>query len=272
MKNDYYVAISYIDPDIGLIMGNIFITVDYPINKRTINIFHEEVANTAHKMDDSIVKETVTVIGILDITSVQPNLNTTYYITIKFNNVNTSAIQIKKTISYPLTNNTFDAFLESVKDDVIEFNQKYLNVRDNICIENMIKLDQEPSLKRKIITLCGSSKFKNQFKEQYERLSSLGYIVLSLACFSHTDNINISCRQEEKLLKIHKHKIDISDQVFVINYGNYIGDGTVEEIEYAKSKGIEVIYMEPTNKVGIEIMKPVNNGGNVNDKLYKKLK
>ena len=52
---------------------------------------------------------------------------------------------------------------------------------------------------------------------------------------------------KEMLDEIHKQKIDMSDEIFVINVGEYIGESTRSEIEYAKSKNKVVNYLEPIN-------------------------
>lgn len=44
---------------------------------------------------------------------------------------------------------------------------------------------------------------------------------------------------------MHKRKIDMADEVFVINVGGYIGSSTQSEIEYASATGKTVNYLEP---------------------------
>ena len=43
---------------------------------------------------------------------------------------------------------------------------------------------------------------------------------------------------------MHKQKIDMSDEIYVINVGGYIGESTKSEIEYAKEKGKGISYRE----------------------------
>ena len=45
---------------------------------------------------------------------------------------------------------------------------------------------------------------------------------------------------------MHKRKIDMADEIFVINVGGYIGFSTRSEIEYAKATNKVVSYLEPT--------------------------
>ena len=46
---------------------------------------------------------------------------------------------------------------------------------------------------------------------------------------------------------MHKRKIDMADEIFVINVGGYIGKSTQNEIAYAKSKGITIRYLDDSS-------------------------
>ena len=52
-------------------------------------------------------------------------------------------------------------------------------------------------------------------------------------------------KTKEMLDDMHKRKIDMADEIYVINVGDYIGDSTKSEIAYAKAHGIKVNYLEP---------------------------
>ncbi len=51
--------------------------------------------------------------------------------------------------------------------------------------------------------------------------------------------------QKIGLDELHKRKIDLADEVLVLNIGGYIGDSTRSEIEYAGSLGMPIRYQEP---------------------------
>lgn len=114
----------------------------------------------------------------------------------------------------------------------------------NIMIENY-----------KIVTLCGSTKFKKEFLEIQKKLTLLGYIVISVGLFGHSGDNEVWENMDEGTLTktksmlddMHKRKIDLSDMIYVINVGGYIGESTRSEIEYAKSTGKEVHYLESVN-------------------------
>lgn len=94
----------------------------------------------------------------------------------------------------------------------------------------------------KVITLCGSTKFKNQFEQANAFLTLQGNIVIGLAFFEQSEGFEITQEQAELLGNIHFRKIDISDEIFVINVDGYIGNSTRKEIEYAKEKGKTIRY------------------------------
>ena len=99
----------------------------------------------------------------------------------------------------------------------------------------------------KVITLCGSTRFKKEFEEVQRKLTLEGNIVLSVGLFSHEEENGEDWAEngiKEMLDDIHKRKIDMSDEIFVINKDGYIGSSTASEIEYAKTKGMPIRYME----------------------------
>lgn len=95
-----------------------------------------------------------------------------------------------------------------------------------------------------MITLCGSTKFRQQFEEINARLTMGGNVVISVGVFGHANNVEFSEGQKEKLDKIHFQKIDMADEIFVINVGGYIGSSTKREIEYARSQNKTVKFLE----------------------------
>jgi hypothetical protein len=100
--------------------------------------------------------------------------------------------------------------------------------------------------KFKIITLCGSTKFKDEFIAEQKRLTLEGNIVISVGLFGHSGDDEVwSERTKEMLDDMHKRKIDLADEIFVINVGGYTGSSTISEIEYAIKTNKAVRYLEP---------------------------
>ena len=102
--------------------------------------------------------------------------------------------------------------------------------------------------KYKVITLCGSTKFKEQYLEAQKRLTLEGNIVISVGLFGHSGDDDVWTEGTKAMLDdMHKRKIDMADEIFVINVGGYIGDSTRREIAYAKNTGKSVKYLESIN-------------------------
>ena len=106
-----------------------------------------------------------------------------------------------------------------------------------------------------VITLCGSTRFKEEFIKVQKQLTLEGNIVISVGLFGHSGDSEVwenmdegtFTKTKEMLDDMHKRKIDMADSIFVINVGGYIGDSTRSEIEYAKNNGKEVRYLEEGN-------------------------
>jgi len=94
-----------------------------------------------------------------------------------------------------------------------------------------------------VVTLCGSTRFKDDFIKIQKELTLRGCIVISVGCFGHWGDA-ISDSQKVMLDDMHKRKIDMADTIFVINRDGYIGESTKSEIEYAENQGKTVAYME----------------------------
>ena len=99
--------------------------------------------------------------------------------------------------------------------------------------------------KYKVITLCGSTKFKDDFIRVQKELTLQGNIVISVGLFGHSGDGEAFTEDTKKMLDdMHKRKIDMADEIFVINKDGYIGQSTRSEIDYAKSTNKKVNYME----------------------------
>ena len=96
-----------------------------------------------------------------------------------------------------------------------------------------------------VITLCGSTRFKDQFLEAQKRLTLAGNIVISVGLFGHSGDDEVWTEGTKEMLDdMHKRKIDMADRIYVINVNGYIGSSTRSEIEYARKKGKQVLFLE----------------------------
>ena len=95
------------------------------------------------------------------------------------------------------------------------------------------------SVKPKVICLCGSTKFYEEFMRANAEETLKGNIVISVGIFCHKPElynppISVSEADKQMLDELHKTKIDMSDEILVINKDGYIGQSTKNEIEYSK--------------------------------------
>jgi len=106
--------------------------------------------------------------------------------------------------------------------------------------------------KYKVITLCGSTRFREEFMKAQKELTLKGNIVISVGLYGHSGDSEVwesmnegtLTKTKEMLDDMHKRKIDMADEIFVINVGGYIGESTKSEIQYAKATGKNVNYLE----------------------------
>lgn len=93
----------------------------------------------------------------------------------------------------------------------------------------------------KIVTICGSMKFKDKMMEIAKELEIKNkYIVIQCVY----GNEKFSEEEQKILADLHYKKIEISDAIYVINVDGYIGNSTSKEIAYAKQLGKEIIYLK----------------------------
>lgn len=107
----------------------------------------------------------------------------------------------------------------------------------------------------KVICLCGSTRFPEAFELANAHESLLGHIVVGVGLFGHADRPtgakhltsdgDESTAVKKLLDELHFRKIDLSDEILVINVGGYIGGSTKREIAYAEREGKGVRYLFP---------------------------
>ena len=93
----------------------------------------------------------------------------------------------------------------------------------------------------KIITLCGSTRFEEYYRAINAKFTLEGNVVLSCGVFNYKNPDKEDKR--DLLQEVHRQKIDMADEVFVINVDGYIGEHTQEEIDYCKTIGKPVKYL-----------------------------
>ena len=102
-----------------------------------------------------------------------------------------------------------------------------------------------------VVCLCGSTRFSQAFREANLRETLAGKIVLTIGCDMRSDAEIFAGDPPEKieqvkamLDKLHLRKIDLADEVLILNVGGYIGESTLRELTYAQDTGKKVRYLE----------------------------
>jgi len=104
----------------------------------------------------------------------------------------------------------------------------------------------EVSRKPKVVCLCGSTRFKDAFDEANYQETMSGRIVLSVGYAPgnrHGEGIGATPEQKIALDELHKRKIDLADEVLILNVGGYIGSSTRSELDYAIAHGKRIRYL-----------------------------
>jgi hypothetical protein len=90
----------------------------------------------------------------------------------------------------------------------------------------------------RVVCLCGSTRFYEVFQAMNFQYTLAGCIVLSIGCDTKSDEgLSLSVQDKARLDQLHLRKIDLADEIFVINVEGYVGESTSREIAYAASRG-----------------------------------
>ena len=95
-----------------------------------------------------------------------------------------------------------------------------------------------------IVCLCGSTKFKEEYIKANRDETLKGNIVLSVGLFGHVEGLDMDSDTKKMLDELHLAKIDLADEILILNVNNYIGDSTKNEITYAKNLGKKIRYLK----------------------------
>jgi hypothetical protein len=119
---------------------------------------------------------------------------------------------------------------------------------DAVINANQLQEARDRGERPRIVCLCGSTRFMEAFQAANLRETIAGRIVLSIGCNTKSDAdlmVLGELTQEAKaaLDELHKRKIDLADEIFVLNVGGYIGESTRSEIAYAEAHSKPVRYL-----------------------------
>lgn len=139
---------------------------------------------------------------------------------------------------------------DNFRSDWVSTNYRYKKVREDGGVPVYSK-----SPRRLIVCLCGSTKFWKTFQEQGLRETLAGRIVLSIGAARCSDDddkkfggliaVGEFDRVKKELDELHLDKIDLADQVLVLNVGGYVGESTGNEVRHAIKRGKVIRWLEP---------------------------
>lgn len=96
----------------------------------------------------------------------------------------------------------------------------------------------------KIVCICGSTRFKTSLTIANKLETLDGNIVLTVGFFGHCEAVAPTAKQKKLLDRLHRRKIDLAEEVFVVSENGYIGDSTTSEIAYALFTGKALRWFE----------------------------
>ena len=105
-------------------------------------------------------------------------------------------------------------------------------------------------MRPRIVCLCGSTRFMEAFFEAGWRATLAGKIVLSVGVCKHADEEGahgaeaLGQHVADRLDELHLRKIDLADEVLILNVGDYVGESTMRELRYARKHGKPVFWLE----------------------------
>ena len=103
-----------------------------------------------------------------------------------------------------------------------------------------------------IVCLCGSTRFYGVFQKANFEETMKGNIVLSVGFYPHSQGLahgqetGVTPKQKDALDELHKRKIDVADEILVLNVDGYVGNSTASEIRYALARGKPIRWLDPS--------------------------
>ncbi len=145
-----------------------------------------------------------------------------------------------------------EIFMKTVQS--LQHDTNLLNDQNDKYYKRIQELEGQRGELPKIVCLCGSTRFMKAFRWANLAETLAGKIVLSIGCDTKSDDaLGLSTKDIERLKELHLRKIDLANEIYVLNVGGYIGSSTRKEIEYAESLNMPVKYLE-------ELKQPVVDG------------
>ncbi|HXE90028.1 MAG TPA: hypothetical protein VNK82_03595 [Terriglobales bacterium] len=106
-----------------------------------------------------------------------------------------------------------------------------------------------PDLRPIIVCLAGSTRFRQAFEQAACAETLAGRIVLSVGCFTHSSGYPLTAVEKSIVDQLHLRKIDMADELLVLNVNGYVGESTREAIRYAARIGKPIRFLHPHSEL-----------------------
>lgn len=174
-------------------------------------------------------------------------------------------VTLRTTINFEEAHNTDDFEDCHTAEDVALCMQASYDARECDPLESasyakkvIVRTEPLDSVRPRVVCLCGSTRFYDQFQAANFRETMAGRIVLSVGFYPHGGfesktlhggDVGVTPEEKVALDVLHKRKIDLADEVFVLNVGGYIGDSTRSEVDHARRTGKPIRWLEASSDV-----------------------
>jgi len=117
-----------------------------------------------------------------------------------------------------------------------------------LLVEALDRYEVQKQKAPKVVCLCGSTRFGEAFRQAMREETLAGHIVLSVGLMGHEEGLDMDSPVKAMLDELHLRKIDLADEVLILNVGGYIGESTGRELAYARAQGKVVRFLEEASK------------------------
>lgn len=133
------------------------------------------------------------------------------------------------------------------------------------CGIKMERVDPDAKPRPRIVCLCGSTRFMEAFRSANLQETLAGCIVLSIGCDTKSDTDlmavgELTAADKAALDELHKRKIDLADEILILNVDDYIGSSTRSELDYARAKGKRVRWLTQSQHALLSEQEPPTTG------------
>ena len=119
---------------------------------------------------------------------------------------------------------------------IVESDQLYQRAKEEV--DNLRGMPE-------IVCLAGSSRFKEAFERESERLTLEGCIVLGKHVYKPGEQWNLTEKHRDMIHAVQFRKVDLCHRVHIVNVDGYVGEDTYNLVRYALKNVVPVTFYSP---------------------------